>query len=106
MSIGYQTRRARGTYTRAARFPMGPLVQIWKDTVGAGAWGKDPSAGQLAAWLGTTRRQIFREQADGISDRRADEYAARIGRHMCDVWPDEYAQVLVSDLIRMAKGNA
>jgi hypothetical protein len=81
----FSASRHRGnTATAAPRLPMQALTDLLR--------GVDPQFNyrRLGDVLDTSRGEIHRFLREGVPERRADEFACRLGMHPGEVWGDDW----------------
>lgn len=80
--------------TDPTRYPLGPLARLAGVELGiiGGSQPGQPPRGlaALAIELGISHTMAQRLNANGLSEPQADRYAARLGYHPANVWPDWY----------------
>lgn len=73
------------------RWPLGPLAAALGIQLGV-VGGQQPGPRQglvaLAQQVGVSHTMVKRLRAQGLSDSQADRYAAALGYHPVNIWPD------------------
>jgi hypothetical protein len=71
--------------TRYAALPL--LMRMTRLTVEQ----EPPTMGDMAAMVGTSRRNLMRWSVEGIPELSADRVAVSLGLHPAELWPEWWA---------------
>lgn len=77
------------------RFPLDPLIEraeaMWRPGEGHSDPQNEPTrAGKLASALGISVDTVRRQENQGLTERRADQWAVTLGTHPALLWPEWY----------------